>query len=191
MSTTVYEVSIEDETYTVSEESELDAKYLAASRHKASDSGPEVGIGVEQYAQQATIESDDVETFSFESQRVTREDLPEELHAPADADGAFGGVDIRTIHSEYGGVFYGILVSAEDVPAVVDAIDIEPREPHEVPDHAPRTPIYSHTAASASKLDMRDAATGLVLTQINFGSVPKTIPFIDLRPNATSLWSSV
>lgn len=38
---------------------------------------------------------------------------------------------------------------------------------------------------------MRDAATGLVLTQINFGSIPKTIPIVDLRQNATSLWSSV
>ena len=181
MSTTAYTIRIEDQTHTVSEESELDAKYLAASRHKASDDGPEVGVGVEEIAQRATIIDDSVEAFSFESQRVTREDLPEELRTPADADGAFGGVDVRSVHTEYGGVFYGMLVSAEDVPAVVDAIDVEPHEPHEIPARAPRTPIYSHTAAFASKLDMRDAATGLVLTQINFGSIPKTIPILDLR----------
>ena len=191
MSTTAYTIRIEDQTHTVSEESELDARYLAASRHKASDDGPEVGVGVEEIAQRATIIDDSAEAFSFESQRVTRDNLPEELHATGDTDGSFGGVDVRTVHTEYGGVFYGILVSAEDVPAVVDAIDVEDRDPHEVPAHAPRTPIYTHTAAFASKLDMRDAATGLVLTQINFGSVPKTIPLLDLRQSATSLWSSV
>jgi hypothetical protein len=191
MSTTAYTIRIEDQTHTVSEESELEAKYLAASRHKASDDGPEVGVGVEEIAQRATIIDDSVEAFSFESQRVTREDLPEELRTPADADGAFGGVDVRTVHTEHGGVFYGILISAEDVPAVVDAIDVEPHDPHEIPARAPRTPIYTHTAAFASKLDMRDAATGLVLTQINFGSIPKTIPILDLRQSATSLWSSV
>ena len=189
MSTTAYNVRIEGETHTVSEESELDARYLAASRHKASDDGPEVGIGVEEIAQHATVVNDSVEAFSFESPRVTREDLPAELQTTGDADGSFSGVDVRSVHTDHGGVFYGILVHAEDVPAVIAAIDAEDHDRHEVPAHAPRTPIFTHTAAFASKFDMRDAATGLVLTQINFGSVPKTIPFLDLRSNVTSLWS--
>ena len=52
-----FHVTIDEDEYTVTARSCLDAAYQAASKHKRHLGGPFVGIGVEDYARQATVES--------------------------------------------------------------------------------------------------------------------------------------
>jgi hypothetical protein len=55
-----FEVELNGESFTVKAETELDARYQAASTYKKELSGPEVGVGVSELAEQATITSADV-----------------------------------------------------------------------------------------------------------------------------------
>lgn len=55
MTATSYTVEVEGETYTIETDSERDARYRAASRHKSQMTGPYVGISVSELARTATI----------------------------------------------------------------------------------------------------------------------------------------
>lgn len=62
MTDSTYTVEIAGETRTVEADSELDARYRAASEYKGELSGPDIGIGVSELAGQATVVSSNAAT---------------------------------------------------------------------------------------------------------------------------------
>jgi len=55
MTTTEYTIELDGETYTIEADTEQNARYQAACRHKSQMTGPYVGISIDEWARDATI----------------------------------------------------------------------------------------------------------------------------------------
>jgi len=112
----------------------------------------------------------------FDSIQIRPTDLPDTYDATGSPADSFYGVDLQAFLADCGDSLYGVLAAPEDIPTLIDDY------PDDHGDVSEDIVVLSHTHAFSSKFDARMTDSGIVATQINFGSLPSDVRILDLRP---------